>query len=49
MKKHNANNERTKRNYFTYLKEAKRQNESSVDAVAMVRILNNLNTDSGRT
>jgi integrase/recombinase XerD len=35
MKKHNANNERTKRNYFTYLKEAKRQNESSVDAVAM--------------
>ncbi len=35
MKKHNANNERIKRNYFTFLKEAKRQNESSVDAVAM--------------
>lgn len=35
MKKHNANNERIKRNYFTFLKEAKRQNVSSVDAVAM--------------
>jgi integrase/recombinase XerD len=35
MKKHNANNERIKRTYFTFLKEAKRQNESSVDAVAM--------------
>lgn len=35
MKKHNANNERAKRKYFTFLKEAKRQSESSVDAVAM--------------
>ncbi|WP_411725820.1 hypothetical protein [Methyloglobulus sp.] len=34
MKKHNANNERIKRKYFIFLKEAKRQNESSVDAVA---------------
>jgi integrase/recombinase XerD len=35
MKKHNSDNERIKRNYFTFLKEAKRQSESSVDAVAM--------------
>jgi integrase/recombinase XerD len=34
MIKHNANNERIKRQYFIFLKEAKRQNESSVDAVA---------------
>jgi integrase/recombinase XerD len=34
MMKHNANNERIKRQYFTFLKEAKRQNESSVDEVA---------------
>jgi integrase/recombinase XerD len=34
MTKHNANNERIKRKYFIFLKEAKRQNESSVDAVA---------------
>jgi integrase/recombinase XerD len=34
MTKHNANNERIKRQYFIFLKEAKRQNESSVDAVA---------------
>lgn len=34
MRKHNANNERIKRKYFIFLKEAKRQNESSVDAVA---------------
>ncbi len=34
MIKHNANNERIKRKYFIFLKEAKRQNESSVDAVA---------------
>jgi len=33
--KHNANNERIKRQYFIFLKEAKRQNESSVDGVAM--------------
>lgn len=35
MKKHNANNERIKRTYLTFLKEAKRRNESSIDAVAM--------------
>jgi integrase/recombinase XerD len=35
MKKHNPNNERIKRNYLIFLKEAKRQNVSSVDAVAM--------------
>lgn len=34
MTKYNANNERIKRQYFTFLKEAKRQNESSVDSVA---------------
>jgi integrase/recombinase XerD len=34
MPKHSAANERIKRNYFIYLKEAKRQNEASVDAVA---------------
>lgn len=35
MSKHNANNVRIKREYFSYLKEAKRQNDASVDAVAM--------------
>ncbi|MCU7931388.1 MAG: tyrosine-type recombinase/integrase [Candidatus Thiodiazotropha sp. (ex Codakia rugifera)] len=34
MNKHNPRNERIKRQYFTFLKEAKRQSESSVDAVA---------------
>ncbi len=34
MIKHNANNERIKRHYFIFLKEARRQNESSVDGVA---------------
>jgi len=34
MIKHNANNERIKRQYFIFLKEAKRQNEASVDAAA---------------
>tara|TARA_B110000977_G_scaffold94723_1_gene125214 strand:- start:1137 stop:1691 length:555 start_codon:yes stop_codon:yes gene_type:complete len=34
MRKHHPNNERVKRQYFTFLKEAKRQDESSVDAVA---------------
>ena len=34
MKKHNPDNERIKRKYFIFLKEAKRQNESSIDAVA---------------
>jgi integrase len=31
---HNANNERIKRRYFSYLKEAKRHSEATVDAVA---------------
>lgn len=31
---HNANNERIKRQYFAYLKEAKRYSEATVDAVA---------------
>lgn len=35
MKKHNENNERVKREYFQYLKEAQRYGEQSVDAVAM--------------
>lgn len=34
MPMHNPNNERVKRRYFSYLKEAKRQSEPSVDAVA---------------
>ncbi len=34
MTKHNAVNERMKRKYFTFLKEANRRDESSVDAVA---------------
>lgn len=34
MTTHNANNERIKRSYFTYLKEAKRHSEQTVDAVA---------------
>jgi len=34
MTKYNANNERIKRQYFAFLKGAKRQNECSVDAVA---------------
>ena len=35
MTKYNAENERVKRKYLIFLKEAKRQNESSLDAVAM--------------
>jgi len=34
MTAHNANNERIKRRYFAYLKEAKRHGEPTVDAVA---------------
>lgn len=34
MSTHNAANERIKRRYLTFLKEAKRQNDSSVDGVA---------------
>ena len=34
MTTHNADNERTKRRYFAYLKEAKRHSEPTVDAVA---------------
>src|SRR5262245_6194569 len=34
MKTHNAENERIKRQYFTYLKEAKRYSETSLDGVA---------------
>ena len=34
MKKYNANNERTKRKYLIFLKQAKGQNEASIDAVA---------------
>ncbi len=34
MTKHNADNERIKRKYFIFLKEARRQNVASVDAVA---------------
>jgi integrase len=35
MRKHNPSNERIKRQYFIYLKEAKRHSEATVDAVAM--------------
>ncbi len=34
MKKHSAENERMKRRYFSYLKEARRQSEATIDAVA---------------
>jgi len=34
MRKHNAENERIKRAYFTYLKEARRLSEHSIDAAA---------------
>jgi integrase len=34
MKKHNANNIRITRKYYIFLKEAKRQNEASIDSVA---------------
>src|ERR1700728_3623332 len=34
MTKHNAENERIKRRYFAYLKEAKRHSEPTVDAAA---------------
>jgi len=34
MRKHNPANERIKREYFIYLREARRQSEASVDAVA---------------
>ncbi len=34
MHKHNANNERIKRKYLTFLKQAKGQNEASIDCVA---------------
>ena len=34
MKKHNPNNERIKREYLTFLKEAKRKSEPTVDAAA---------------
>jgi integrase len=35
MPNHNANNERIKRRYFAFLKEAKRQAEPTIDGVAM--------------
>jgi integrase len=35
MTTHNPDNERIKRQYFAYLKEAKRQSETTIDAVAM--------------
>ena len=35
MKKYNPTNERIKREYFAFLKEAKRQSENAVDAAAM--------------
>ena len=34
MRQHNAENERVKRRYFSYLEEAKRYSEMTVDAVA---------------
>ena len=34
MTEHNAKNERIKRQYFAFLKEAKRHSEPTVDAVA---------------
>jgi integrase/recombinase XerD len=34
MTKHNINNERMKRKYFTFMKEAKRHSEASIDCIA---------------
>ena len=34
MTKHNANNERIKRRYFSFMKEARRQSENTVDVIA---------------
>lgn len=44
MAEHNPNNERIKRQYFIYLKEAKRHNEATVDAVA--KALNRFEVDT---
>lgn len=38
MRKHNPDNERIKRTYFIFLKEAKRQSEQSVDVIAKALI-----------
>ncbi len=45
MTEHNPNNERIKRQYFAYLKEAKRHSEATVDAVA--KALSRLEADTG--
>lgn len=45
MSKYNADNERTKRRYFTYLKEAKRRSEPSLDAAA--KALRRFEVDTG--
>ena len=45
MIKHNAENERIKRRYFAYLKEAKRHSETTVDATA--KALNRFETYTG--
>lgn len=45
MQKHNAENERLKRRYFAYLREAARYDESTVDAVA--KALHRFETDAG--
>jgi integrase len=45
MAKHNAANARIKRDYFHYLKEAKRRNEASIDAVA--KALDRFETSNG--
>ena len=44
MLMHNASNERIKRQYFAYLKEAKRHNEATVDGVA--KALSRFETDT---
>ena len=38
MKKYNADNERIKRKYFAFLKEAKRYSEATIDATAKALI-----------
>ena len=45
MKTYNPDNERSKRRYFTYLKEAKRYSEASLDGVA--KALNRFETRTG--
>jgi hypothetical protein len=49
MTKRNAANERIKRRYLVFLKDAKGRDEASVDAVARARSTASKNTPAGAT